>query len=297
MAQGPGDDDAEVTPTEAGVPYLPDSPRRARELSLQRSLAWLAVVVVLVGPTAASAAGASDSIIRLIGMAAVGLLSFGYVWQLRRFNTQTRQALLASGRGDHEGAARIFERWIPRAPGGVSVTARHNLAWMRMRRGRPQLAIDLLARNEAHPWMLRIYGLHGTAALDLALCHALIGQPAAAQAWLAAAERRRSTQLTHAASRAFAAAVLDCRRDRHAEVARDLEDRWVEHEAVAAGDVMRPLRIVRAFAVASAGPREAGQAAALLVKPAYPGEFDFLAVEWPEMASFLAAHDLGGAAA
>lgn len=44
--------------------------------------------------------------------------------------------------------------------------------------------------------------------------------------------------------------------------------------------------------MAAAGPREAGAAASLVSRPAYPGEYDWLAVEWPELAAFLATHDL-----
>jgi hypothetical protein len=73
-----------------------------------------------------------------------------------------------------------------------------------------------------------------------------------------------------------------------------LDERWHEYEALLTGDIVRHLRVVRAFARAAAGPREAGTAAMDLAsaRPAYPGEYALLAAEWPEMAAFLAAHEL-----
>lgn len=49
---------------------------------------------------------------------------------------------------------------------------------------------------------------------------------------------------------------------------------------------------MRAFAIAAADVRDAGGAVPLLARPAYPGEYDFLAIEWPELHAFLAAHSL-----
>jgi len=60
------------------------------------------------------------------------------------------------------------------------------------------------------------------------------------------------------------------------------------------GEALRPLRIVRAFAIAAAGPRDHGRADAVLAaaRPAYPGEYEFVGKVWPEMASFLASHGM-----
>ena len=57
------------------------------------------------------------------------------------------------------------------------------------------------------------------------------------------------------------------------------------------GETLRPLRVIRAFAIASTGPRNAGMADASLAlsRPAYPGEYDFLGKAWPEMQTFLAS--------
>jgi hypothetical protein len=69
-----------------------------------------------------------------------------------------------------------------------------------------------------------------------------------------------------------------------------LDEHWSEYEATMTGEVFRPVRIVRAFAITAAGPRSAGNAET--IRPAYPGEFDFLGVGWPEMETFLATNGL-----
>jgi hypothetical protein len=132
--------------------------------------------------------------------------------------------------------------------------------------------------------------------VDLALYHALQGDTAAAEQWMTKAEQRCHllTGASMAAMKAYTRAVLDCRAGKHEDAARQLDERWAEYEGMADGAVLRPLRIVRAFAVAASGPRSAGVAGAMIAlsRPGYPGEYDFLGVAWPEMAVFLASHGL-----
>ena len=84
------------------------------------------------------------------------------------------------------------------------------------------------------------------------------------------------------------------RTGRPEDAAKLLDEGWAGYEASVTGDVLRPLRVVRAFAHAS-GPRAGGVAEAALptLRPAYPGEYAFLGARWPEMAAFLASHELG----
>jgi hypothetical protein len=99
------------------------------------------------------------------------------------------------------------------------------------------------------------------------------------------------------AGRAGAAVkLLDCRAGRAGAAVKLLDDRWMDCENALDGTWLRPLRVVRAFAIAAAGPREGGVAEAVLApaKPlAFRGEYAFLGAAWPEMAAFLAAHELG----
>jgi hypothetical protein len=159
-------------------------------------------------------------------------------------------------------------------------------------------AIATLTDNEArHADPLKEISMYPTSATDLALCNALAGRIDEAEAWFVKAEQRSSERPTPSfpAMKTYARAVIDCRKGNCAEAARLLDERWVECEALLTGEVVRPLRIVRAFAHAAAGPRSAGIADTIVASarpPAYPGEYEFLAVAWPEMASFLATQQL-----
>jgi len=208
------------------------------------------------------------------------------------------QAALARGRFDEAGVifenlVRDTEAWLP----AMAAIACHNLAWTAMRQGNMIRALELLKANEtAHLKELTALALSVTSALDLAINHALLGELDAAARSLRDSETRARGQASANVSMAiFAHALVDCRAGRADDAAKLLDERWAECEAVTKGSELRPLRVMRAFAIASSGPRDAGQADAILApaKPlAYRGEYAFLGSSWPEMAAFLAAHDL-----
>lgn len=95
----------------------------------------------------------------------------------------------------------------------------------------------------------------------------------------------------------FSRAALHCRAGRFDDAVRLLDERWASCEGALTGGTLRPLRVLRGFAIASSNPRNAGLAEVALAtsRPSFPGEYDFLGVEWPELAAFLAAHDLASA--
>jgi hypothetical protein len=215
--------------------------------------------------------------------------------QQRLFLAAHRQAHTAAIRGDLQSAYDIFRRWAGSAqPPRVSAMARHNIAWVHIRRCELDLAIDLLLDNDdRNARALREIGLWSSSAADLGLVYALVGELPDAETWLAEAERREYDFLSAAPAIAFARAVLDCRTANSARAERSLDERWAEHEASSPGNNLRLMCVVRAFAIADAGPRESGRADAMLAKArplAYPAEYDFLTVSWPEMAAFLEAH-------
>jgi tetratricopeptide (TPR) repeat protein len=179
----------------------------------------------------------------------------------------------------------------------IAAMARHNLAWTLMRQGELQHAIDVATDNIAsYPKALGVAGLAATSAVDLALCHGLLGQLDAAEHWMTESKQRTNerSMLCVPAMTAFARAVLDCRAGRSAEAARLLDENWLAYEAVLKGSELRPLRVVRAFAIAASDPRNAGVAETVVAsaRPCYPGEYDFLAAAWPEMETFLTTHQL-----
>jgi hypothetical protein len=220
--------------------------------------------------------------------------------QYRRFNLENTAAVAALGRGELAAARATFWRWAEETPvPRIAAVARHNLAWTLAREGELARAIEIATDNDQSCLTsLQANGLGPTSAVDLALYHALANNLAEARRWIAVADTRKSmvTLPQVPAGRAFAQAVVDCRSDNAAEAARALDEHWSEHEAFLTGNILRLLRVVRAFARGTAGPREAGAAEMDLIsaRPAFPREYAVLASGWPEMEAFLVAHGLAG---
>src|SRR5450755_1963250 len=202
--------------------------------------------------------------------------------QGRRFIADNNEGIAALARGDLSYARAIFWGWAGRTKlPGISALARHNLAWTLMRQGEHQQVIAVLVDNEdRNHGALKAVGMFATSAVDLALDYALIGNTDEAKHWLEEAGRRTGeiTPPTFVGMQAFTRAVLDCRTDRCAEAAHLFDEGWTEYEGTLTGETLRPMRIVRAFAIAAAGPRNAGVVETTLAaaRPAYPGEYDFL---------------------
>lgn len=219
-------------------------------------------------------------------------------YHAKRFNTESVAVMGMLGRGEHDKAAAIWGGWARRltVPGVIAAAARHNVGWTALRRGQPREALELFSANERRDARsLKANQMYSVSALDRALCSALLGELEPARHALAEAEMRSlRAHPSYAAMKAFVEAVIACREGRAAEAARALADHWAEYENLTTGDVLRPLRVVRAFAMAAEGARSAGpvETQVAMVRPGYPTEYEFLAVGWPEMAAFLASHDL-----
>ena len=292
---------------ENGTSKLPAPTEGAHRGHLARALTIYAVILALmIGVNARVASGArhmtllaSGVILTLLGCA---WLVYWRVFQrrMRRFMVENVRGVAAIGRGELEVARDLFWHWAEHARGSrASAIARHNLGWTLMRQGELQHSIDVLADNDARNGRaLQAVGLAATTAVDLALDHFLLGDVMAGERWMAeTAERARVlAPVTLPAMQAFARAVCDCRAGRRADAARLLDERWAEYEAALTGDILRPLRVVRAF-VTDGGPREAGvvEAALAQLRPTFPAEYVFLGVAWPEMAQFLISHGLARA--
>jgi hypothetical protein len=240
----------------------------------------------------------------IVGVAVLGIVANRRlrVRQGERFVRENVQATEALARGDLAAARAGFTPWADQLwMSRATALARHNLAWVRMRQGELRPSLDLLTRNEAgFEGQLTAIGMSGTSAADLALLHVLVGDLEKAEHWLAIAEQR-ATKGIHlpslAAMTTFSRAALHCRAGRFDDAVRLLDERWASCEGALTGGTLRPLRVLRGFAIASSNPRNAGLAEVALAtsRPSFPGEYDFLGVEWPELAAFLAAHDLASA--
>lgn len=218
--------------------------------------------------------------------------------RLTRFVRETDEGFAAMARGDLRRAHDIYRAWAERATNSrFAALSRHNLAWAVMRMGDLDAALAIATDNdERQPGALTAIGLFPTSGVDIALYHALLGNTEVAEQWLAKAEQRTTMlkQPSLPSMKAFVRAVLDCRAGRPEDAARLLDEHWAEHEALLTGNLLRPLRVIRAFAITASGPRNAGIADTMIgaVRPAYPGEYDFLGIAWPEMATFLTSHGL-----
>jgi len=218
--------------------------------------------------------------------------------QAHRFVEDIDQGASALARGDLTLAHAIFSLWSSNGtfPRGTP-WARHYLSWTLMRMGALQQAVvigDDTVRRYAR--VLEASGLLPLVVVNLALYHAVLGNLDKAQLELTSAEHhpraRRLSSLP--AMKALVRAVLDCRHGRCADAVRMLDEKWSECEATLTGETLRPLRVIRAFALAAADLRSAGfsEIAIASAKPVYAGEYDFLGLTWREMATFLVTHQL-----
>lgn len=275
-------------------PFLPDSPRpfTAEPVAGGVVLAALIMVGLLIAglglPVLAGAVVVAGS---GVGLA---LGSRRLRRQVERYQRDTEEVIRLLARGHHDRARTLLEPWCVGPATPLRVHALHNLAWTHLVQGQHARAVAVMALGEATGARVRADMLHRTRAANLALAHALAGSLAAAELWLveaAARASRRGLPSDHAML-LYARAVLACRRGQPADAARELADGWPELEALLEGMTARPVRVVRAFAMLAADPRDAGRAVDLLPRPTFPGEYDFLGAAWPELAAFLVTHGL-----
>ncbi len=242
----------------------------------------------------------------LLGISGAAFLTYTVGWtvfalaRMRRFATENNLALGALGRGELAKAHEVFARWAPSRVLAVSAVARHNLGWTLMLEGRVEEAARVLEDVAEHYRRQLIQNaLLPTTRIDTALCHALLGKVDVAESWCAKSEEpvKAPSRPSFQGMRALVHAVIDCRKGHVAEAMVSLEHAWAEHEATMTGETLRMMRVLRAFACAAAdGPRNQGLVERVLgdMKPRYEGELAFLGASWPEMAAFLAAHQLAG---
>ena len=220
--------------------------------------------------------------------------------RMRRFATENNLALGALGRGELANAREVFARWARSNDDAVSALARHNLGWTLILEGRAGDAVTILEDAALyHQRALTHQSQLPTTRVDIALCHALLGDLDRADAWYAKADEpvKAPPRPTFKGMMAIVRGLIDCRRERAAEAMVSLEQAWAEHEATMSGETLRMMRVLRAFACAAAdGPRNQGLVERVLgdMRPRYAGELAFLGGTWPEMATFLATHRLDG---
>lgn len=265
------------------------------------ALEWIAGTLVAVPGFIAVLSGAS-----LLGfgmtLGGIGLFGVGRMLllsgQVRRFVTENATTQQQLANGELAAARAFYWKWseTTRIP-VVAALARHNLAWTMMRQGELASAIAVWVDNEKQfaKYMPQAQ-LSPTSAVDLALAYALTNEVDAAERWMTVAGQRAEHPRTpaHPAMAAFARGAIELRAGRAEAAAKGLDDAWSDAEANLTGSTLRPLRVLRAFAITQTGTRQAGVAERLIegMKPQYPEELAFLAASWPELGAFLDAHGL-----
>jgi hypothetical protein len=265
-------------------------------------LLWLLLALVFAGVYGMSAdRGGWGNKIVFVTIAVGGVLvvaaTLRRVREMRAFNADYDAALRQLAVGQLDPARATLWAWSERGRGPrVSAVARVTLGWTMLRAADLDDAIAVFEDNEkTHRVPLAAAGLVATNAALLAMAYTLRGDDEGAEAWRNRAMARHEVARVPAARPRvlLAEASWLCRYGARAEAAKLLDESWAELEATCTGDLLRPLRVVRAFAHAD-GPRSGGVAEAALptLRPAYPGEYTFLGAKWPEMAAFLACHEL-----
>lgn len=299
MSDGPADGDSAGLARRGGARLertgelpLPDMVRRkdGRE-ALVGTIAMVVFCAVLilglgVDPLVAAVATAMAAVVPFMALRSIRLTA------ARRYQPANQEGLLALGRGELDRAARLFQPFTRKRGTSPAVrrAARYNLAFTLAQRGDLDRAIELHAVNEQGA----LAGdLKKHSAVQLALCLGLVGELDVAAAWIREAESRAGKAAPPLLT--MARAVVSCRRGDALSAAKNLADEWPQLEGQLTAAQLRPVQVLRAFAIhAAEGPRGAGRADKLLAaaEPRFPGEYRWLGVEWPEMQTFLRAHGL-----
>jgi tetratricopeptide (TPR) repeat protein len=232
----------------------------------------------------------------------IGLVIFYLWWQFHggaQFQLAQEPGLVALAEGQFDDAAAIFRGLAEkhRRQMQYASVARYNLAIVLMRHGKLESAIAELIAVETGAGLLYAADIRRLAAISLGECYALRGDLDTSRRWVDEARKRLGRgqhRNTAACLLRLAEAVLDCRAGRFDEALRGLERDWRQLEGTLALPYMRVGYLMRAYATAQlGGPRGEG-AATPFVTLLRGAPLDHLAVEWPELRTFLAAQGLSG---
>ncbi len=231
--------------------------------------------------------------IPLLALAAiVGLI----LWARQRFAATNKHGVDLMAQGDPAAAAEIF-RNLSRKLLGPRTVAQVNLGFALLRLADLRGALDAFASVARGGKLARAY--KPAASALIALCCALAGDLDAAERWTEEARRQSASATSNTRLHLVAEAIARCRRGDPAAAARLLDETWGEIERSTAADLMRGVRILRAFAAESASGAAAASVGDLLAgaRPFRPGEYAWLGAGWPEMARYLEAKGFAAAAA
>lgn len=240
----------------------------------------------------------------LAGLFAVGSAAW-IAWTLRRakrFSAENEAALAMLRAGELDAArerfAALVKRW-PR-PRNLNHVALFNLGWTDLLAGELEHARERWAQIEVELDLKTRAGFVTLLPCRLAYVDALLGNLDDARRWLASSRERGAED---AANRAVieawetaAEAVVACRAEEPGKARARFAERWRALEDAATGEVLRPLRVLRAFAIHAASNGADGAEVERVLAPVreHAGrELLHLAARWPAMRAFLAERGLG----
>jgi hypothetical protein len=287
-----------------GNPYLPPQ-RRGSRFNLQTVVALCFGLFVLYAVgfnlIRAEIHGQGIGLVAwVLGIALVTLIvATGlFSWAIRRAIAMNGDGLQLLAQGNVGAARTLFETMAQSRVRSVRALARHNLASTLFAESKLELATAALIALHRSGDLARAPFLQSRSAAALAECYALAGNLDVAAQWLDEAERlkqRVDDPRSLAGQMRLIRAVIACRRGQPDDAARSLEAEWHALEQGLTGATLRPLRLVRAFALSLAGsPRDDGAVARQLdpLRDGRPGSLRYLTVAWPELAAFMDLHRL-----
>ena len=278
-------------------PMLPLPPQPARSARLVPRVHWQLVAMWLLvvgaggvagGLAVTSATGAPGlapqrALALTVAPVAVAVVLFAAIYLLARRAARWNQSGIDRlAAGEYEAAAVLF-RDVARQVGFGAIGS-FNLGMTLLRLADVRGALGAFAAAERGGGRRGRSMLGAAVAASLALCDALLGDLEAAEAWALEA-RRRVQRPGHVSRLHLVAEAIALERRGHDEAAaRRLAESWGEIELTTTADLMRGIRLVRAYVVERAGGT-AGEVEALLAgaRPFRPGEYAWLSAGWKEM--------------
>ena len=243
----------------------------------------------------------SSSSLAGFGAAIIAAAIITIIWVFRRqkriigqYATINETAALIGACKDDD-AAKILDRLIPAIVDipEMHILALQNRAAAYVHQGDSACALSLLAGVYNSEWLQdKTQASHMNYPILLVTiitCYAIMNELDEAERW-----QNEAHDVTPD-SRAGLLVPIDCliavRRGRYEVAVRDAEKRWCEAEGCYPASNIKALRLLCAFALRQLPPDPAREEKARDflggARPFQPGQFDFLATDWPEFRKFL----------
>lgn len=313
-------------PTAAEKPFLPEmapdpskpDPSQRPAHSPKRTLAlWLALIVMFVAiytvfsetpqpprPTLARCEPDYSWMVTVVGslLLAVGAL---FAWFLRQFkktnafNREQEQASVALVDGQWQAAVTQFGTLMEKYRGhGGRLVAAYQRAWAKLRDHDLEGALtDAIESDKSAGLFTKPMRTRG--AVLIGHLYALRGDTETASRWLADARQRvaglAGDRLYVGAQLCVAEATLSCRQEKYSEALALLDREQTKLDSLLQVTAAVEVWVLRAFAMQHMeSARSVGRLEPVLtlLRARPRGSFDYLAVAWPALRDFLAAHDL-----